>query len=249
MEHDEHDKKAEEEIKRIIGEYGWYVAMFKEEPPLPAFAYTIGLWDNYGHPEIISFGLDLDVLGSIINDAGAKVKDGQPIELDIDQDDHLESFPVRFRSVAPENIRDHFGYARWYHQYKEFKAVQLFWPDKNGYFPWQNEYDHALKFNQPLLDRVLDFKFFEERNVACFALRQIFKEGKPILFVSHDEEDGAWQFLTGEPAELKDLMVVALEQVVKLDPTINDLFNLSLGESATRKFIGDKWVRELIAKS
>jgi hypothetical protein len=89
----------------------------------------------------------------------------------------------------------------------------------------------------------LDFKFDEEKNVAVFTVKQIFKENKPILYVCHDEEDGAWQFLTGEPVEEKDSMVVALEEIIEHDPTINELFDLPMGYYAMREFIDDIWIR------
>ena len=88
-----------------------------------------------------------------------------------------------------------------------------------------------------------DFKFDEERNVAVFTVRQIFNEKKPIRYVSHDKEDGAWQFLTGEPVEEKDLMIVSLEEITNHDPTLNDLYDLPMGSYAERKFIGDNWKR------
>jgi hypothetical protein len=91
---------------------------------------------------------------------------------------------------------------------------------------------------------VPDFKFDEKRSVAVFTARQVFKENKPILYVCHDEEDGAWQFLPGEPVEEKDAMVVALEEVIKHDPTINELYDLPMGYYAERKFVGDKWIKK-----
>ncbi len=87
-----------------------------------------------------------------------------------------------------------------------------------------------------------DFKFDEKRNVAVFTVKQIFREGKPILYVCHDEEDGAWQFLTGESVEEKDSMVVALEEIIQHDSTINELFDLPMGYYAIREFIGDVWI-------
>jgi hypothetical protein len=74
MEHEDHDKQTEREIRRIVKEFGWYVALFEANTATPAFAYTIGLWNNFEHPEIISFGLSLDTLGAILNNAGNIVK-------------------------------------------------------------------------------------------------------------------------------------------------------------------------------
>ncbi|MEI9912843.1 MAG: hypothetical protein WDO71_26290 [Bacteroidota bacterium] len=90
-----------------------------------------------------------------------------------------------------------------------------------------------------------DFKFNEEKRVAVFTLKQIFKENKPILYVCHEVEDGAWQFLTGEPIEEKDIIIVALEEVIIHDPTVNELYDLPMGYYAERKFVGDKWLKSV----
>jgi len=244
MSHEEHDSQAEKEIRRIVQEYGWYVALFEADTATPAFAYTIGLWKNYGHPEIISFGLSVQTMGKILNLVGEKVKSGRPLLKNSNDFDILEKSPVRFMEVHPGNIPDWFGYCQWFNDYKEFPALQLFWPDKSGEFPWEHAYDQNLAFSQPLLNRKLEFKFFEKRNLAVFVAKQIFKDDKPILHVSHDSEEGDWQFLTGDTVTNEDIMIVSLEQVVKHAPTINELFNLPRGQFATRDIPGGKWLRQ-----
>ena len=248
MSHEEHDKETEEDIQQAINKYGWFIALFEADTATPAFAYTIGLWKTYNHPEIICFGLSTDIMHELLNDAGGEVKNGKPISLDVDNIDYLSDFPVMFKNVEPDNISDYMGYGQWYHGYKDFPVIQLFWTDKERNYPWQNDYNSALQFNQPLLDRKLDFKFFEPRNVASFIVKQIVYGGKPILYVTHDEDDGAWQFLTDEEAIVDDLIVVSLNEIVKLDPSVNELFNLPTGQYATRKFVGDKWVRESVVE-
>lgn len=247
MTHEEHDTQAEEDIKRIVEEYGWFVGAFEANTATPAFAYTIGLWKNFRHPEIISFGLSTELLHSIINEAGNMVKEGKGLALDKDNHEILDNFPVQFKTVHPDNIPDYFGYGRWYYDYEDFPAIQLIWPDKSGKYPWEEDFNADLKFNQPLLYNKLDFKFFEERNVTAFVAKQIFKEDKPILIAQHDF-DGDWQFLTGELVTQDDIMMVALEQVVKKDPGINQLFNMPAGQRATREQVGGEWIREELAE-
>ena len=59
---------------------------------------------------------------------------------------------------------------------------------------------------------------------AVFTTKQAF-EGQPILFVYHNE-NGDWQFQTSELPDIQDSMVVALENITKLDPTINEIYHL-----------------------
>jgi len=43
-----------------------------------------------------------------------------------------------------------------------------------------------------------------------------------------------------------DIKVVALEQMVLRDKTLNEVFNLEYGEEAEREYIGGEWVRNYI---
>ena len=60
----------------------------------------------------------------------------------------------------------------------------------------------------------------------------------------HDE-DGDWQFLT-EEIDFENIKLVALEQVILRDKTLNEIFDLEYGEEAERGFIGGKWKRNKI---
>jgi hypothetical protein len=93
-----------------------------------------------------------------------------------------------------------------------------------------------------LLDRNTDFKFYEERNLGVYTTRQAF-EGDPILYIYHNE-DGDWQFHTTSEPNLDDAKLVCLEQITKLDPTINEIYHLQLGWRAWRNTQGDDWQYE-----
>jgi hypothetical protein len=95
------------------------------------------------------------------------------------------------------------------------------------------------KFKQPLLNRNADFKFYEEENLGVYTTKQAFN-GDPILFVYHNE-DGDWQFHTSREPDLADSILVSLKEVVKLDPTINNLFHLQYGWAAWRGNANEEW--------
>jgi hypothetical protein len=89
-----------------------------------------------------------------------------------------------------------------------------------------------------------DWPFADPKNVAVFTTTQILRSGQPILHVSHDDDDGAWQFHTGA-AQVKtsDLMIVALKEVVEYDHSICELSDLPCGWFAERDSIGGSWRR------
>ena len=89
-----------------------------------------------------------------------------------------------------------------------------------------------------------DWPFADPKNVAVFTVRQIVRGGESILRVSHDSDDGAWQFLQCGTPEEQDAMIIALEEVVNLDPTVTELADLPLGWRAWRRKKGDTWQRE-----
>lgn len=148
-----HNIQAEEKIKSDVKKYGWHVALFEETDNEPSFAYSIGFWQTFGHPEIIIFGLSLENLHTLINTAGEKIKDSKKLEIHEDDFDFLEEFPVQFISVSSENFKDYFGYGMWFYNYQPFPALQLIWPDKNGFFPWHEGCDKKMKSEQPLMDK------------------------------------------------------------------------------------------------
>ncbi|WP_210520213.1 DUF4262 domain-containing protein [Hymenobacter terricola] len=241
MSHEEHDTQAEINIKNDVKKHGWTVCLFEADTATPAFAYTIGLWKNFNHPELIAFGLPLDTMHAILNDAGDIIKAGTPLETTVDNFEILELHPVQFRQVDADNVPDYFGYAQWFYKYESFPALQLFWTDKVGKFPWEPEFDKRYEFDQPLLDRKLDFKFFEHQNAATFIAEKVLREGRPILWVWHDSDDSTWSFANKSGDKM---LIVSLSEAVEHDPTINNLFNLPTDFIATRGFVGDKWKRE-----
>jgi hypothetical protein len=64
-----------------------------------------------------------------------------------------------------------------------------------------------------------------------------------ILYVYHNE-DGDWQFHTSLEPDFNDAKLVCLEEITKLDPTINDLHHLQFGWWAWRENKEDEWKYE-----
>jgi len=75
------------------------------------------------------------------------------------------------------------------------------------------------------------------------------ESGKPILLVSHDEDDHGWQFLDGsENPDTGDAVDVCLSHVVETDPTLLVLAELPPGWQAWRPSPQDKWCESHILK-
>jgi hypothetical protein len=224
-----------------IRQFGWTVVLIEATAYLPAFGYTIGLQETFGHPEIIAFGLSTETLHRILNTAGELVREGQIIAAGPPYSDFFTGGKAVFLPVDSRNTADYFGYAMEFYGTREIPALQLVWTDRNHRFPWEDGFEEEFVFRQPLLDRNMEFKFREARNTAVFTTRQWIDENKSILRVVHDE-DGDWQFLTGDQLP-EDARIVSLEQMLLKDPTLNDLFNLDYGYAAERVNKGARWVK------
>jgi hypothetical protein len=90
-----------------------------------------------------------------------------------------------------------------------------------------------------------EWKFQDPPNVAVFTVKQIVWEGDWIAYVTHDEEDGGWQFHNSAPGPTKesDASIVALREMVERDSTIVELADLPLGWHAWRESKGSPWHR------
>jgi hypothetical protein len=86
--------------------------------------------------------------------------------------------------------------------------------------------------------------FADPPNVATICLRDIMRGRRPILFVQHDEDDGCWQFTDGRDSpNPDDGVVLSLDCVLNLDPSIAELADLPLGWRAWRDDVNHPWQR------
>ena len=244
--HDRDFEELLEKTKHNIEEYGLQVISIRASKYLPSFSYSIGLLKSYQHPELICFGLSTDLMHTLINDVAALIKRGEKIEPDRNYDNIFANSDAQFIQVDSRNLPDYFKLALKYYQLDQIPAMQLVWTDRENRFPWDIDFEEEFFYKQPLLDRNADFKFREPTNLGTFTTRQWVDLKQPILRVVHDH-DGDWQFLTGDQV-LSDGRIVAMEQLVLQDPTLNELFNLEYGEAADRSHVGDRWTRSKVEK-
>jgi hypothetical protein len=86
--------------------------------------------------------------------------------------------------------------------------------------------------------------FDQPRNCAVFTTREVMEREEPILLVSHDVEDHAWQFIGPTDGTLENARIIALQEAVELDPSLLELSDLPVGWQAVRQSRGDVWARQ-----
>lgn len=88
----------------------------------------------------------------------------------------------------------------------------------------------------------MEYKFDAPENTACFVCDHVMHRQRPILFVTHEKEDGYWQFLCGQMDHTDaNIKIISLRQATDIDQSINDLYEMPLGIGAERKSVQDKW--------
>jgi len=237
----EYNEAITANILKDIKEQRIHIAFVESNGYSPRFGYSIGLFKEFNHPELIIIGLDAESTGALIKLAKNEIEKGKRFIERVNYPDFWEELPVQFVDVHKGHYPDYLGYARWYNDNSiDFPVLQLVWPDKEGLFPWEKGFHENFKFKQPLLDRNTEFKFLEEKNLGVYTTSDVL-DGKPIKFVYHDQ-DGDWQFHSEQDPDLTKAKLVSLEELVKIDRSLNEIYYLNYGESAERKNVGDNWV-------
>jgi hypothetical protein len=123
----------------------------------PGFAYTVGLMFTEKHPELIIFGRDPDELSAILRCMIDQIRQGRSFADRKSYSIACADFPVATRRVHPSQYEYYLGFAMGYctnnGRMGELEALQAFWPDKHGRFPFDRGCDEAVWAAQPRLDQ------------------------------------------------------------------------------------------------
>jgi hypothetical protein len=144
---DDHDRKLLSDVDRV----GWHLVMIPEEDEAPGWAFSVGLFKSFGHPEVVVFGLPLELGGRVVNGIGAHIKAGSVFAAESEYPGILEGVLCTFRPVDRRWYRPFIGYATWYYRDGDFPVLQCLWPDKQQRYPWDAGFKPAWLWAQPLL--------------------------------------------------------------------------------------------------
>ena len=87
----------------------------------------------------------------------------------------------------------------------------------------------------------MKYPFAESPNTACITCCHIMDGTDYIRFVSHDDEDGMWQFLCGREHETEDARLVSLESIFEIDNSVGELADMPCGHKAERDTQSSIW--------
>ncbi|MEM8931977.1 MAG: DUF4262 domain-containing protein [Acidobacteriota bacterium] len=134
-----------------IEAHGWHLVMVAGDGA-PGVLYTVGLWESYNHPEIVLFAPSDDPRGMAQRLAAVakQVAEGATFESGTSVESAFGAHPGAVRDVQPQWVPSFLEIGGAVRESFDFPAVQLFWPDRDGRFPWQSGFTAGL-FVQPIL--------------------------------------------------------------------------------------------------
>jgi hypothetical protein len=145
-----------EKIEWMIETAGWALepvpARPDTDPPVPAYAYTIGVPALVGFPEIVVFGLTPVAARGLLGLVADARRGGTEIPLDVELVGLLDNdLRCRFDTVDVSVWGELFATAAAWYRGEPFEVVQLVYPDRNGFLPDEPGFDRRMRFAQPVL--------------------------------------------------------------------------------------------------
>ena len=142
---------AEQKVLDDVEQYGLHVVNVLAEGDLPEFSYTIGLYKNFNHPEVLVYGLPRNRAHPLLNDVGDEVRAGKKYLAGQTYDDFLEGYRCTFRTIPVTQYPEYLGWASWFYDHGPFPSLQLVYPDREGRWPWQEGVSEGFRSCQLIL--------------------------------------------------------------------------------------------------
>ena len=152
----EPEHEADKIILRNVRNHGCHITAIPDAKP--PFAFSIGLYLNHGHPELIIFGQSAQNAVAIINLVRDRAAAGHEfVDGDI-SDDLLENgYKLGFWQVPIAAYPEYLGTAIWFYRKSRlaFPCLQIVWQDVDRHFPWEAECSVDVINDQPLLKKTV----------------------------------------------------------------------------------------------
>jgi uncharacterized protein DUF4262 len=157
---------TEADILRHVREYGCSIVnvVFDEHGKTQRFSmdllfsYSVGLFANYDHPELILLGIPAKQAMTVINVVRDYVADGRKfVDGEISDEILGNDYKVCFCQVPSTAYPSYLGEALWFYDKcpHVFPCLQIVWQDVNRFFPWEEECDPHVAVGQPLLKKLV----------------------------------------------------------------------------------------------
>ena len=137
-----------------VERHGWHctsVTQGKPDKSFVPFSYTVGLFERFGAPELIIFGLDGNTAHSIFSTYANRLWVSDPIPLDAPCDDLIKDYSCAFVQVPRSRYNEFVLSALWFYAEVDFPLYQVVWPNSEDAYPWTPGASPDFMSQQPVL--------------------------------------------------------------------------------------------------
>lgn len=148
-----------EKIEWMIETNGWALEPVapdgENDPPRPGYAYSIGFPDAVGFPDVAVFGLTPVAANGLITLVADACRGGTDIPLGVEVvglfDNDLRCL---FAPIDLQSWGQYFATAAAWYRGEQFEMLQLLYPDRNGFMPYEVGYEQRMALAQPVIGTV-----------------------------------------------------------------------------------------------
>lgn len=145
-----------EKIEWMIETNGWALepvaAQAESDPPTPGYAYSIGLPAAVSFPDVAVFGLTPVASNGLVTLVADACRGGTDIPLGIELVGLLDNeLRCMFAPIDMEQWASHFATAIAWYRGEPQPMVQLLYPDRNGFMPYEAGFEQRLRLAQPVI--------------------------------------------------------------------------------------------------
>jgi Domain of unknown function (DUF4262) len=144
---------VEEKTRENIAKFGCSIIHVMEEGELPPFAYSVGITQQTGAPEVVVIGLKRNVAHSVVNEYNNRVREGERLTPGQLYSGFIEGFDVQAEEVPLTAYDEYFGQNLKLYGGPNFRVLQLVYPTTTGIWPWSEQAPESFLSRQPVLSR------------------------------------------------------------------------------------------------
>ena len=148
-----------EKIEWMIETTGWALepvpADPDSDPPAPGYAYSIGLPAAVRFPEVAVFGLTPVAANGLVTLVADACRGGTEIPLGVELVGLLDNeLRCMFAPIDLHRWGAMFATAQSWYRGEPFEMVQMLYPDRNGFLPYEAGYEQRMALAQPVIGTV-----------------------------------------------------------------------------------------------
>lgn len=138
---------SEEKALNDVKEHGLHIVhVMEHEDERPCFSYSIGLFENYSHAEIIIIGLRQELAHTLLNNIACEIANGKVYKPNKFYSDVLDDFLCYFGDVSSSYFREYVGWNLWFYDGFDFPLIQCVYPTVSGKFTWESDFPEDARW-------------------------------------------------------------------------------------------------------